>query len=923
MSHIKPRCISARRLLWFAFIALSLPVLCPGQTNRPNVPDRIEALADQLLITKSSEKRTDLVAANKELIPTELRRLLIKHGNVLLTAGQYSQAFDVYGVAKFVAEQIGDKEGIATSSLDIGTVYYFQANYVAALEHYRKARELFVEVGNKYEAAKALSGLALIYKEQRKDSEALKAYQRTLKEFESFGDKEEMANTLSSIGSVYYGQGNYAAAADAFLKSSEANSDADNVVRIADALYMQGDYAQASDYYKRSLNALYQKKAAAGIISALTGAANSAYYQGNYDEALDYYQKNLIVQQNQHDQLAVASALKGIGNVYRSRGDFAAALESYLKSLRLAEQLKASTGTTLGSIGLVRALQGDNVQALEYYRKSLAEFEAVANKIDMARVLSLIGNVYYAQGIYDSAVESYRRSLALREEMDDKPGEADLLVGMGTVYLRQRTYSQALNNYQKALLLFESLGSNEAAADVLTRIADAHLQQGDYIQSLEIAERAYVVAKHVESADALWYARLISGKANRELGRTAQAAQCFIEAIAIVESLRARPAASEGRERNSTLPYLAAVDLLVGQNRVVEAFDYAERAKVQMLCDLLRQSNAQSTRGISPAELTEERKLKGVAVSLRLQLEREAQSRTSSEQRRTDLRTRLDKARAAYTEFRKRLFVVHPRVKVERGELASSKLEELRPLIAEKQTALLEYVLTENSLYLFVVTVDQTGNETSNIRRSKSAPSLRLKVYPLNIKTPELVARVTHFDRLLANGDESFSQPARELYDLILKPAEQEISGKTKAIIVPDGILWRLPFEALKPVEDRYLLDQMAISYEPSLCALREMSKPRPQTRRLGTTLLLAFGNPLLSKEFLNRVEVSYKDETIESSSEQEREIQKLKTIHGNKQSLIFAGALATEERLKNDSAQHNILHFAAPAIIDYASPMC
>src|SRR5258705_728521 len=115
-----------------------------------------------------------------------------------------------------------------------------------------------------------------------------------------------------------------------------------------------------------------------------------------------------------------------------------------------------------------------------------------------------------------------------------------------------------------------------------------------------------------------------------------------------------------------------------------------------------------------------------------------------------------------------------------------------------------------------------------------TAASLSLKVYPINIKTPELVARVTHFDRLLANRDDSFSQSARELYDLILKPAEQEISGKTRAVIVPDGILWRLPFEALKPVEDRYLLDQVSISYEPSLYALREMSKQRPQTRRLG-----------------------------------------------------------------------------------------
>jgi tetratricopeptide (TPR) repeat protein len=79
-------------------------------------------------------------------------------------AGQYASAFDIYSLTRNVAEQIGDKEGVATALLDIGTVYYFQANYSAALEQYQKARQLFLEVNNWYEAGKALSGLALIYK---------------------------------------------------------------------------------------------------------------------------------------------------------------------------------------------------------------------------------------------------------------------------------------------------------------------------------------------------------------------------------------------------------------------------------------------------------------------------------------------------------------------------------------------------------------------------------------------------------------------------------------------------------------------------------------------------------------------------------------------------------------------------------------
>src|SRR6185503_3978713 len=103
-----------------------------------------------------------LLAENTELVTTRLRKVLVQKGNVLLTAGQYAKAFDVYVAAKHVSEQIGDKEGVATATLDIGTVYYLQANYNSALDHYQQARELFVRIGNNYEAAKALSGVALI-----------------------------------------------------------------------------------------------------------------------------------------------------------------------------------------------------------------------------------------------------------------------------------------------------------------------------------------------------------------------------------------------------------------------------------------------------------------------------------------------------------------------------------------------------------------------------------------------------------------------------------------------------------------------------------------------------------------------------------------------------------------------------------------
>src|SRR5690348_2023025 len=272
----------ARALL----IALVIGVNVQAQT--PPSLSEFEDLATTLIKLKSPEEREQLLAKHQALKTPDLRKALIRQGHSQLMAGRYSTAFDIYGVAQNISEQIGDKEGVATASLDIGTVYYFQANYPAALEHYQKARNLFTEVTNPYESAKALSGLALIYKEQRRDTEALAALEQVLQEFTSLGDDREVANTLNMIGTIHYGQGNYSAAAAAFRKSAEANNNSDSVVRLADALYMQGDYTQALSFYKKSLEQAGRSEIGT-TIAALNGAANSAYYMGNYDEALENY----------------------------------------------------------------------------------------------------------------------------------------------------------------------------------------------------------------------------------------------------------------------------------------------------------------------------------------------------------------------------------------------------------------------------------------------------------------------------------------------------------------------------------------------------------------------------------------------------------------------------------------------------------
>ena len=891
-------------------------VLVLGLNVHAQMPalSEVDDLATTLVTLKSQEEREQLLARNRALMTPDLRKALIRHGNSQLLAGRYSSAFDIYGVAQSIAEQIGDKEGVATAWLDIGTVYYFQANYPAALEHYKKARDLFTEVTNHYEAAKALSGLALIYKEQRRETEALATLQQVLHEFTSLGDKEEAANTLNMIGTIHYGQRNYPAAADAFRKSSETNSNVDSVVRLADVLYMQGDYTQALSFYKQSLERV-SKTEIGSIIAALNGAANSAYYSGNYDEALENFQRSVEVQKSQPDRLGLATALRGIGNVHRIRGDYGAALESYFQSLKISEQIKAPLGSTLGSIGFVRALQGDYAQALDYYNQALKEFRANSNKIEIARVLTLIGNVHYRQGLYDLSLTSYQQALTLREEMNDKSGQGDVLAGIGSTLVRQKNYSEALDNFHKALGLFNSVSNQEKTAEVLTRLSEAFLLQNESTKALSAAESAVTIATKLENKELLWFARMLTGKAQAKLERGSQAYDAFTGAIATVESLREEASVGVAADHNRALPYLSAIDFLMSQRRPSEAFHYAERAKIQSLIDLLKNNNAATHKGLSPDQRREEQRLAGDVASLEIQLERESEQRAQSEARRLDLRDRLRKASAAYAAFRQRMFSANPSLKVGRGELTPLKLDEIGSLITDTSTALLEYTITENNTYLFVLTADKTGRTPQGKRQIE----INLKVYTLEVKHDELASRVRHFQQLLTSRADNFHELARDLYDLLVKPAEDQIALKTKLVIVPDGLLWRLPFEALQPSDDHYVVDQMQVSYAPSLSALREMRKLRSPTARRNS-LLFAYANPELSQNLKTRFELAYNGMTLDSFATQEEEIKRIAATYSTTR--LATGPQASEEQIRSDLSRARIVHFAGPVILDDTSPM-
>lgn len=120
----------------------------------------------------------------------------------------------------------------------------------------------------------------------------------------------------------------------------------------------------------------------------------------------------------------------------------------------------------------------------------------------------------------------------------------------------------------------------------------------------------------------------------------------------------------------------------------------------------------------------------------------------------------------------------------------------------------------------------------------------------------------------------------------------------------------------------KYLVEKAAISYAPSLTALREMSKKARARKAVPGAELIAFGNPIVARETSERVKRVFMNEKLEPLPEAERLVNGLGKMYGPKRSKILIGNEAREEVAKSEVPKYRIVQFATHGILNNASPM-
>jgi CHAT domain-containing protein len=673
-----------------------------------------------------------------------------------------------------------------------------------------------------------------------------------------------------------------------------------------------------------------------GLLKGLSNvAAELLHKTGNDDQASMILDIVLTIARRDNSLLGTANALIGLGDVYAARGDYRRAADNYQQIMKLGESLGNKQGIAVVSVRLgdIHYYQGNFPQALDYYQKSVNLYEQLGSREDIAHPLLRIGDAYFAQNDNPRALEYYQRSLKICEQTFDRGGAAFLLNRIAEVYAAQGRYEEAEDLYRRSLKLQEELGIKSITATTLNGIGSIRYRQGNYGEAARLSARAAELAKEGNAPEVLWKTLTSLGQAYRALKQVDRAQQSFDEAIAILEKMRGQLVGSERDQQlffeNKTVPYVEMVGLLIAQNKETEALHYAEMAKGRMLLDVLRHGRSDISKTMTAEERDHEKQLQATVTALSSQQRKEISLRQPDKSRLAFIDAQLQKARLEYEAYETRIYAAHPDLSAGRGGSEPLSLNEAGALINDSQTALLEYVVTQNRTYLFVLT-----------KPDRTDP-VRLKVYPIEVSARELATRVADFRQRLAGNSADFKELARDLYDLLLQPVQTELEGKTAICIVPSEGLWELPFQALLSKSNKYVLEDHALSYVPSLSVLREMKKkalaqrvtPRyassdglltkvSATASPALPRLLAIGNPSLSGQSVTRLRSTNREVSFDSLPQAEQEVKAIGEIYGAEESTILIGTAAREETFKATASKYPVLHFAAHGVLDDANPL-
>lgn len=736
--------------------------------------------------------------------------------------------------------------------------------------------------------------------------EALAAAEEAVRVFERTDDRSQLARAWTAVGNAQGWLNNNEAmfaAWDRALEIARAAHDRSVEARvlnnIAAAHTGNGELTKAIDELTTAMHAFEELGDWQRAAVVVNNIAINYLNRGEYTTALEYNTRGLELNRTVGSTARLAVSLDTRANIFRARGAYSQALDAFEQSLAIRQTIGDNVGLmeTTHNIGLVHYSQGDYDLALAAYKRALGLNRTLHDNAFEAEALRNIGAAALRLGQRRRATANFRQSLIVARKENRRVIEGELLNDLGDVARLDGSLAAAARWFQSALELRQEIHDEAGVTGSLTSLASIRLEQAHFDEASRLAQQAVVNAQAHDQPELLWSAETVLGTAYARLRRPA-ARDTLRTAIASVEALSRQVVGGDTfRQRffeEKLSPYHELIDLDVREHRVNAAFELAERSKARVLSRVVGRSGVPDDEALRDDEKRERTRLAEDLFAINQRIGHEQEKAVADSSRMRALEDERRAARERMAAFETLLAAQHPEFARARGEIATVSAADLASLLPDPRTVVVEYVVGERQVFAFVIAA-RGGRVVIDARTIPIAADI-------------LERRCAEFRDRISARDFAFRGDGSALYQLLIQPFARELAGASQLVVVPDGPLWNVPFQAL--ISDRgYLIEQLPVSYVPSLTVLREIDR---LPKRTGPLTLFAMGR-------------SHFDEPphqLEDLPEAELQVRQVSAIYGAARSATYIGRNATEHQFKASAARYSVLHIATHGILDEASPL-
>jgi tetratricopeptide (TPR) repeat protein len=747
---------------------------------------------------------------------------------------------------------------------------------------------------------------------------AQRVYEVALEVARAAKDRKAEGQMLQNVANSHYFQRNYPLALSTYesrlaLEREEANDEgmASALVGIATIKYSTQEYGEALKIYREAL-AIQERVGDQALVSTtLLSVGNVLYLQGDYQGAIAEYRRAETLKRRFFDLAGAAVALEGLGRTYAAQGDYAAALVAF--GTVLADSRKrmdtARQGSALQNMGDVHTRLANLDAARAAYEESRAIFEARKDVGQAGRALQGTGIVELLSGRLAQAEAAYERSLALcgsRAPMPDEPCVAQALVGLGFAQASLEKWDASIASYQKGVRAFLALKASDGAARAQVGLAEAFSGKEEYVRALEEAGGARHTAIALDADDILWRALVSQSRAQRRLKRPADALGAVRAAVLAVRRLATAAAAKPATAppRDGTAAYAAAAVLHAEAGDAASAWNTAEEMRAHALRAALATNERELAPGMTDEERTAERAAAAEIHPLLAQQEREKGLPKPDAARLKKLEAAIAAATDKRNAWQKTLFARLPHLPVWRGLAPAAGVDDFGPLVSDGDLWL-QFVIDDHDLVVLTAA------------RADDKVILGAHVVPL--KRQQLAEAVAKTLEPSTVGEAAlWRKTAAELvHKMLPSPVIDQLSSARKVVVIPDDMLWRLPFEAL-PVGERYLADIADVRYAASMTSLVREPAATSAPPAFAVGLVNAPQLPASVVETLKTTAPSWVLRVPDTAQVETQRI--LGVLDADVDTLT--GTAATEEAFRALAASSSVLHLTGPFRVNAASPL-